>query len=465
MPQPELVNTGKLADELRELAGRDELELRRDELNSLAEDLSGGHDLASWAEVDLIASFARPESLAVRPRPARLGPLRRLSRFLSSRPWQQPRALAGRLWSGLRKRAVREDLVEGILGVLVFAPLLFTWWGLWEASQAYAELREEDEEQATRPFLQLWQSGFEGRAGALGRFDNVAFLALVAISALLITAVWHAWARAREERERERQREEREYLLGELTAVLARAQLALTTHLAASPRRFAGELGKASRRLESVVSKADDGQRQLATAAGAVRDATSALETASRRVADASAPLGTATDRLEAVVKAGQAETARLSGVNAAEVRSVGDRIGLLGQQIEHAVKELTGVQRELLGSTRDVVGATDQAAQAMVASSARTNDAVDRMREAADRWDVAAAHWQDAAHRVNTGVHRITGDPPPWGPEPPNGTPLPPGPTPPAAPPVAPPATAPGTAPGTPPTADGWPADPGAGR
>ncbi|MGP4111031.1 hypothetical protein ACTWP5_08975 [Streptomyces sp. 4N509B] len=424
MPQPSLVDTGALADELRELASDDALTLRRQELNALADDLRDRRGLAEWAEVDLLASFARPESLAVKPPPARLGPVRRVSAFLASRPWQRPRELAVRLGQGMRRRAVREDLVEGLLGVLVFVPLLITWFGLLEASRAYNELREEAPRQATRPFLQLWQSGFEGRTSALGRFDNVALLACLVIFALVLTALWHAWARAREERERVRLAEEREHLLGRLVVVLTRVQLALSTQLAASPRRFTGELSRAARRLESMVAKADDGQRQLAVAATAVSDATTALQAAGQRLADAATPLGSASDELKQVVRDGHRETARLSAANAAEMRAVGDRIGAMGGQIEQAVKDLTGVQRELLDSSKAAVSATDQASQAMVASSSSTDDAVRRMAESADRWDAAAVHWQNAADRLEAAANALApGAAPAWSPPP-----LPPG-------------------------------------
>jgi hypothetical protein len=409
------VDTDALADEIESLAAQDALAPRRDELTALAADLRSGKDLAQWAELDLLAAFARPESLAAPPPPpaaSRPGPLRRLRAFLATHPWKQPRDALRRI-----RRAVREDMLEAALGVLVFVPLLITWFGLWEASRAYAELREEDPRQATRPFLQLWQSGFDGRVSPLGRFDSVAFMAALVIGVIVLTAVGHAWARARAERELTSRDQERDHLLGRLVAVLTRAQLALGTHLAASPRRFTGELNKAAGRLESLVRSAADGQRTLAKAASAARDATASLGDASRRLADASAPLGSAADRLEAVVRGGHAETARLAGANAAEMREVGERIGRLGQQIEAAVRELTGVQRELLDSTRAVVTATDRASQAMTSSSARTDDAVNGMREAAERWDVAAAHWQDAAARVDAGVRGLTGAPPQWGP------------------------------------------------
>jgi hypothetical protein len=411
VPRPQLVDTGELAKELGKLAKEPALALRKDELRCLAEDLKDGRDLAQWAEVDLLDSFARPESLA--PPDARIGAMRRVGRFFRNRPWQKPGDLAKRLGRGMKRRAVREDLLEAALGVLVFVPLLITWFGLWEASQAYNELSEEEPRQATRPFLQLWQSGFNGRVSGIGRFDSVALMAVLVISAIVLTAVWHAWARARTDRERD-------HLLGRLVAVLTRTQLALSVELAASPRRFTGELSKAAKRLESLVRQADNGQQELAKAATAVHDATSAIQGASQRLTDATNPLGSATDRLEAVMRAGQEETARVGRANADEMRAVGDRVGEMGRQIEAVVKELTIVQRELLDSTQAVVSATDQASQAMVASSAKTDEAVRRMGQSADGWDVAAAHWQDAAHRLEAAIRMLPGaQQPRWGPAP----------------------------------------------
>ncbi|MDT0345291.1 hypothetical protein [Streptomyces litchfieldiae] len=413
MQQPTLTDTAELAKELDELAGREELALRSAELQGLAADLRAGNRLAEWAELDLVAAFARPESLAApAPVTSREGLLRRLVRVVRGRAWRgrTPREVLNAAVAGARRVRVRDELLEAALGVLVFVPLLVTWFGLREASRAYHELSEEDPEQATRPFLQLWQSGFGGRVSALGRFDNVALMAVLLIALIVLTAVWHARVRGRADRERAERETEREHLLGRLTSVLTRTQLALADQRLAAPMRFTGELAKAAGKLETLLRKATDGQRALSRAADATQRATDGLGTAADRLSAAVAPLGAATARLEAAVQAGQAENARLASANAAEVRGVGDRITGMGRQIETALNELTTVQRELLTTSRDVVAATDRAAEAVVQSAEATDEAVRGMRDATDRWDAAAAHWENAAHQVEEKTRNLTG-------------------------------------------------------
>jgi hypothetical protein len=54
-------------------------------------------------------------------------------------------------------------VLEVIRNVLVFAPIAVTWFGLSIAATAYAELLSARPDLVSRPFLLLWQEGFEGR--------------------------------------------------------------------------------------------------------------------------------------------------------------------------------------------------------------------------------------------------------------------------------------------------------------
>lgn len=397
MPHGKLVDTTGLAGELEDLARDPALALRQDELRGLAQDLKTGTDLGQWAEVDLVAAFARPESLAGQPPPPRPPRAAGLVRGVRSSPRDAPRLL--REW--LRARSGWDGPLEAALGILVFVPLLVTWYGLWSASQAYAELSADDPEQATRPFLQLWQSGFDERLSPVERFGSVALMAALLIMVIVVVAVLHALARSRGERARRREEQAGELLMGRLVSVLTRTQLALVPYRAASPQQFTASLSRAAGRLDGLVSKAADGQRALARAIGTVQQATSDMKDASRRLTDVTGPLSAATDRMETTLRAGQDATSRISTANVTEMQQV-------GQRIETALAELTGVQRRLADSTEHAVAATDRASQAMEHSSARTDDAVNGMRKAADRWDAAAAHWESAAARVDSGVREL---------------------------------------------------------
>jgi hypothetical protein len=54
-------------------------------------------------------------------------------------------------------------VLEVVRNVLVFAPIVVTWFGLSIAATAYAQLLTARPELISRPFLLLWQEGFDGR--------------------------------------------------------------------------------------------------------------------------------------------------------------------------------------------------------------------------------------------------------------------------------------------------------------
>ncbi|GAA2484351.1 hypothetical protein GCM10010406_20790 [Streptomyces thermolineatus] len=467
MPHAQLVDRGEIARHLRDLADHPLLAVRRDELLCLAGDLESGTGLEQWAGLDLPAVLARPESLTAAPggegrggtdpagaeRPGDGGSVGSEgddgdsgddgddgdgrgdggARGDGDAPGAEvpgePRVPApvpasgagvvpgvrGRLSGLLRRRSGTGDVLETVLGGLVFVPLLVTWYGLWDAARAYGELSAQDPEQAaSRPFLQLWQSGFDGRLSVAGRFENVALTVVVLVSLLLLIAGWHARARVREERARAARYAadcaEREQLLGRLASVLTRAQLALVEHRGDGTGRFVRELEQAAGRLEELVDRALQGTGELVRAAGAVGRATTAVDGAARRLEAGVPLLGEALGRIEETVRAGQEQTVRVGAEHAASAREVGDRIGRAAGLVEAAVRDLAGVQKDALAASGAAADAADRASRALVDSTARTGQAVDGMREATERWDAAAAHWQDAAARLDAGVHALVG-------------------------------------------------------
>ncbi|MFE1781630.1 hypothetical protein ACFW9F_03310 [Streptomyces sp. NPDC059506] len=448
MPHAQLVDRGEIARHLRDLADHPLLAVRRDELLSLAGDLENGTGLEQWAGLDLPAVLARPESLTAAPggegrggtgpagaeRPGAGGSLGSEGddgddgddgdASGAEAPGEPPApasgagvvpGVRGRLSGILRRRSGTGDVLETVLGGLVFVPLLVTWYGLWDAARAYGELSAQDPEQAaSRPFLQLWQSGFDGRLSAAGRFENVALTVVVLVSLLLLIAGWHARARVREERARAARYAadcaEREQLLGRLASVLTRAQLALVEHRGDGTGRFVRELEQAAGRLEELVDRALQGTGELVRAAGAVGRATAAVDGAARRLEAGVPLLGEALGRIEETVRAGQEQTVRVGAEHAASAREVGDRIGRAAGLVEAAVRDLAGVQKDALAASGAAADAADRASRALVDSTARTGQAVDGMREATERWDAAAAHWQDAAARLDAGVHALVG-------------------------------------------------------
>ncbi|MFF7853204.1 hypothetical protein [Streptomyces sp. NPDC007904] len=280
---------------------------RAEELRALAQalDSTDVDALDAWAELDLMTHFARPESIAD---PADTGRGERL-----------------------------DSILDWVLGALVFLPLLFTWFGLWQASSAYGALTGDDPEAAGRPFLQLWQSGFDGHLSGAYRFGHVAVGGCLALVMLFVLTAVHGYRRTGAERREEQERGRARTALARLVPVLTRAQLSLNEHRFASPQRFAAELNSAAGRLQRMHSKAIATQEQLTRAAELVSEA---ADKAERRLAQAESyvrPIEQVVLRIE--------ETVRDSGTAIqAAVHGLDDPLTQAGRRLADAVSGQTGV-------------------------------------------------------------------------------------------------------------------------
>ncbi|MEV6209628.1 hypothetical protein [Kitasatospora sp. NPDC051914] len=406
-----------IASGLRGLAGKPELAGRSAELEALAAALDGPGDPGPWAELDLLHSFVRPESVTPDGRGE------------------------ARMWS----------LVEVGIGALVFVPLLVTWFGLMRATSAYQALIGSDPRQAGRPFLQLWQTGFDGRLGSWATFGHVAAGASAVIGLLLVLSVVHGLKQSGAERREAESARTAEGLLAELAPLLTRAQAALHEHRRASPQRFAAELTGAAETLERLGEQAVQAQRELGSAAEAVRDTVLDAREQLADVAASVAPLRAAVgdveraagrveqavaagaEKLVGTVRDGAAATdglvdrsgRRLADAAAAvrdSAEAVGAELADAGTRVEEAVRDLAAAQRgfttgaELAADvsgrvlerlddlTRHLAELGEQVSGASAAARAAARHADDTARRAdhaAHRADTAARHADDGARRA----------------------------------------------------------------
>ncbi len=95
-----------------------------------------------------------------------------------------PRGLAELL---VFSRSAIWGFIEVARNVLVFAPIAVTWFGLSTATDAYAKLIGEKPDLVTRPFLLLWQEGFEGLG--LLRFSELAIIDAGLIGLLIVLSL------------------------------------------------------------------------------------------------------------------------------------------------------------------------------------------------------------------------------------------------------------------------------------
>ncbi|MFD3565334.1 hypothetical protein ACFWVU_37575 [Streptomyces sp. NPDC058686] len=144
-----------------------------------------------------MSAASRREPRNFRRRPGRCAP-RTPTASASGPTWTcSPLTGGRRAWRSTRPSNTRRGgWLEAGLGALVFLPLLFTWHGLTQASSAYGALTGDNPKAAARPFLQLWQSGFEGHLAGLCTFGTVATSATVAIAVLFALALVHSFRKA-----------------------------------------------------------------------------------------------------------------------------------------------------------------------------------------------------------------------------------------------------------------------------
>lgn len=384
----------ELAGKLNRLAHKPALAPRRRELQLLASDLEKDRNLDRWAELDLLGTFVRPESLSVAP--------------------QQPASPRSPLVR-LRRHPSREHALEGALGAMIFIPLLVTWFGLWEAIRAYGDLARQDPQQATRPFLQLWQSGFGGHLSGFARFENIALTAALIIFLLVLLSVLHVRTRAQAARAEAARQDENARVLSELASVLTHVKLELVPHRTVSPERFTTVLAEAAGKLDAAMAQSEEGQRLLADTVSSTRTTTDELSRTTAVLKDAAEalaagvpPLTAAAGKIERAVQSAEQVAARAAADASTAARGASDRIEQAIGTLRTALGDVAASQRTLMDRSQSVVEAADRAARALVDSGGSTDRAVDGMLAATDRWDAAAAHWEDAAARVDSGVRAL---------------------------------------------------------
>ncbi len=141
-------------------------------------------------------------------------------------------------------------LLDLVQPVLVFVPIAVTWYGLKEATSAYGEtLAAGGIEAARRPFLEMWQQGFDGKLPAWLQFDGVAFMTLSAIVLLVAVTLGERLLRRSIEQQAE---EQVDALRARLLAALTRATLVLAQVRLSSPVRFQAELTKSAAEMHKL---------------------------------------------------------------------------------------------------------------------------------------------------------------------------------------------------------------------
>jgi ABC-type transporter Mla subunit MlaD len=406
-----------VAEELRGLTGLTEGSGRL--VRELASALDDGDvaRLEQWAELDLLSVFARGENLAKPvPRtgggpPSRHSYLRpQLGSTAGSRAWE----LLDLAWA--RLAAVREQgwerAAEAVLGVLVFVPLLVTWTGLALAASAYGRLASGDAPQSTRPFLQLWESGFDGRLPGWARFGDIAVTAVVFISMLLLLSAAHSLARHRAQSTAEREDDERELRLGRLVAVVSRAQFVVGGYRIDSPTRLSDALSGRAGELTQLLEGARTAHQSAETVIGRVGDLVASLQGVTDRVVDAAEKIRQVQEKgVEAVDKAVNSSAQRL--LEAHEKAAVAGRDATVRAMasVEQTLASLLQLQEQATATSKSEAEQSQKIVREGVEALRSTQDAaLDSLRQARESLTFATAQGADAVGSVGAAL-RSTGD------------------------------------------------------
>lgn len=409
------VDTG---DELKALAGHPDLAEKSELLKDLARAMDDRQAAERWCEVDLFQAFS-PEETVI--------------------PSLPKKASGGHWWS----RVVKGLLAGG--PVLVFGPVLLTWWGLHGATTAYGEvLDDQGAEAARRPFLEMWQQGFDGRLPGFLHFNNVA---MMTVCAIVVLGVWTVAETLLHNRSMDRAERRLVILRARLSRALTEASLHLGQIRLSAPARFAAELTQAAAQItqigetvrkaqadlmDAVVYALEAAQKTgdaLVSSANEVQDTTKVLDRHFAEVNSATATMTSAADALSA--KAGESIDEFRKDLTAALDRelaelasgirtSVGELRGGVGE-LRSGVGELaaasSGIDRAVdrsVDSVRTVGASTEQAISALSdqLSAALKLTAADLQRTFAGTSDeirAALGDWADTAGAHASRIEIVT--------------------------------------------------------
>lgn len=377
--------------------------------------------LELWAELDLVSVFARGENLAQADagtggvRPSLLSSVRSSLRPKPGvRPAAQVKDLLRVSWGHLA--AVREQgwerAAEAVLGVLVFVPLLVTWTGLALAASAYGGLAASNSAQSTRPFLQLWESGFDGRLPGWARFGDIAVTAVLFISMLLLLSAVHSLARHRAQSEADRQDTNRELQLGRLVPLFTRAQLVVSGYRIDSPTRLTQALSGKSGDLSRLLSGARTAQDTAEKVIGRVGDLLASLQ-------DVTAGVVGAAEKISEVQRQGVAAIEGAVDSSAQRLLKAHEDAAAAGQQatelamasVQRALDSVRDLQEQALAvSERGARESHEVVREGVKALRATQDAALDSLRQAQESLTQATARSADAVGSVGATL-RSTGD------------------------------------------------------
>ena len=267
-------------------------------------------------------------------------------------------------------------MLELVRNVLIFMPVLWTWFEIGRAAEAYSAFLTANEgtAAASQSFLHVWQTGFGGKSGALT--FNLTTTAWGAAGLILALVVFHLLATmARSENGRARERRAADF-----AALLSRAAALRPPERPETPQQQLEEFARAGLSLSTQLAdlSVTFGQRMAPLA--------ESLSAAERAMAGMSDLVRHQAEQMAEVTK------------SLAEVAAISRRLEAVEASMTRSSVALEGMQNRLAPATEELV--------AGIKGFTRTADlvarATDNFAESLSKSDVQSESLRDAAQNLN---------------------------------------------------------------
>lgn len=392
---PDLVETQRT---LLELSKSEFLRQRRDALVNLSGALRT-EDAQAWARVDLGLVFS--DDSVVDPK---------------------------------TDRAIhRTVLAENLRNISILLPVLITWIGIASATWAYGELLEQNPAAGQKPFVQIWQEGFEGSASWVPTFSMIGVLDVAAIALVIGLSIWVAITRRYLEiKIPEREATDR----NKLRAALADTAVLLAKGSLDSPSHFNDTMNRVAEKMVDTNSQMVGIAKQAQTA---LENAVEVLE----RVGGVAASMGSSADaivvglgKVEPVlaetrdglrqVVAGEVELGEKFNAGVAELRDSSKRLRESGEGLLDGTREFAKAASLLrdgldagASAAGDINSAVIETKEALTGAAASLNEVKplvtemtvhnDRLSEILERSGDSAVRMSDAAERAEDVASKVS--------------------------------------------------------
>jgi methyl-accepting chemotaxis protein len=258
------------------------------------------------------------------------------------------------------------EVADKVRNVLVLVPILLTWAALGEAATAYDRYIAENPDEASQPFLLLWQRGFGGEASLLSpTFSTVALIdAIVIVVIILLTF----YAHGRRERQEDQIADTAAEFQAEFDNALAEAGVLLATDKSSRPAQL-------SNSVERLVDTFETSSQSLLTQLQVEHDRLDHL--ASRREKEF-ADFGV----FASGMRAGAEEMHRLL----VDLRGVSTGLERALEDLSSEVSTSGDQQRTLLAAVTNLERMTSSSIQSDQAVARQISTAASRLAETADK-------------------------------------------------------------------------------